>query len=52
MADRVDELRGAMIAAATQVHADPFCSEHTGTHRLAAEMALKQNAKKTLGLTE
>jgi hypothetical protein len=52
VAGRVTELRDAMIEAATRVHADPLWSEHIGTQRLAAEMALKQTAKKALGFTE
>jgi len=48
--DKQTELRAKVIAASERIHADPFWTEHTGTQRLAAEMALKQAAKKALGL--
>jgi hypothetical protein len=38
--------------APERVHADPFWNDHTGTDLQAAEMALKQAAKKQLGLAE
>jgi len=43
------ELRAKVITASERIHADPFWKDHTGTDRLAAEMALKKAAKKQLG---
>jgi hypothetical protein len=50
--EKEQELRAKAITASERIHADPFWNDHTGTDRLAAEMALKQAAKQQLGLTE
>ncbi|MCW2899437.1 MAG: hypothetical protein JWO67_1702 [Streptosporangiaceae bacterium] len=50
--EKEQELRTKAITASERIHADPVWNDHTGTDRLVAEMALKQAAKKQLGLTE